>query len=187
MVLRLGLLVNAPSFFGLVVAHEGDFYSFIESFVVHLSLIGLAGLLVAYREETLHLFLIRHSLPRLELEDLSYLLYTLDLLKSCCCSRLSWTVVSLTRFPVDTIFEYLRVKATSVSIRLRIYLCALIYTNTVPTGFFLVLFLICSVVNMHNGIHPIQSHVTTHARKSEHCKSNQARHISRYTGKPVLY
>jgi hypothetical protein len=63
MVLRLGLLVNAPSFFGLVVAHEGDFYSFIESFVVHLSLIGLAGLLVAYREETLHLFLIRH-LPR---------------------------------------------------------------------------------------------------------------------------
>jgi hypothetical protein len=63
MVLRLGLLVSAPSFSGSVVAHEGDFYSFIESSIIHLPLIGLAGLLVAYREETLHLFLIRH-LPR---------------------------------------------------------------------------------------------------------------------------
>jgi hypothetical protein len=50
-VLRLWLLVNAPSFFGSVVAHEGDFYSFVESSVVHLLLIGLAGLLVAYREK----------------------------------------------------------------------------------------------------------------------------------------
>jgi hypothetical protein len=62
-VLRLRLVVNAPSFSGSVVAHEGDFYSFVESSVVHFPLIGLAGLLVAYREETLHLFLIRH-LPR---------------------------------------------------------------------------------------------------------------------------
>ena len=68
-----------------MVAREGDFYSFVESSVVHLPLIGLAGLLVACREETLHLFLIRHlprlnnrrySLPRLELEDLSDLLYS---------------------------------------------------------------------------------------------------------------
>jgi hypothetical protein len=44
MVLRLGLLVNAPSFFGSGVAYEGDFYSFIESSVVHLPLIGLAGI-----------------------------------------------------------------------------------------------------------------------------------------------
>jgi hypothetical protein len=63
MVLRLGLLMNAPLFSGLVVAHEDDFYSFVESTVVHLPLIGLAGLLVVYREETLHLFLIRH-LPK---------------------------------------------------------------------------------------------------------------------------
>jgi hypothetical protein len=31
---------------------------------------------------------------------------------------------------MDTIFEYLWVKATAVSMRLLIYLCALIYTNT---------------------------------------------------------
>jgi hypothetical protein len=55
--------MNACSFFGSVVARECDFYSFVESSVVHLPLIGLTGLLVAYREETLHLFLIRH-LPR---------------------------------------------------------------------------------------------------------------------------
>ena len=45
----------------------------------------------------------RYSLSRLELEDLSDLLYTLDFLKFCCYSRLSWTVVNLTCFPVDTI------------------------------------------------------------------------------------
>ena len=45
----------------------------------------------------------RHILSRLELEDLSDLLYTPDFLKSCCYSGLSWTVVNLTRFPVDTI------------------------------------------------------------------------------------
>jgi hypothetical protein len=43
-VLRLGLLVNAPTFFGSVVAREGDFYSFVESCVVHLPLIGLVGI-----------------------------------------------------------------------------------------------------------------------------------------------
>jgi hypothetical protein len=31
---------------------------------------------------------------------------------------------------MDTIFEYLQVKATAVSVRLRIYLRALIYTNS---------------------------------------------------------
>jgi hypothetical protein len=36
--------MNAPSFFGLVVAREGDFYSFVESSVVHLLLIGPAGI-----------------------------------------------------------------------------------------------------------------------------------------------
>jgi polysaccharide pyruvyl transferase WcaK-like protein len=44
MVLRLGLLMNAPSFSGSVVAREGDFYSFVESSIVHLPLIGLAGI-----------------------------------------------------------------------------------------------------------------------------------------------
>jgi hypothetical protein len=53
--------MNALSFSRSMVAREGDFYSFIESSVVHLPLIGLAELLVAYREETLHLFLIRHK------------------------------------------------------------------------------------------------------------------------------
>jgi hypothetical protein len=40
--------MNAPSFFGSAVARKGDFYSFIESSVVHLPLMRLAGLLVAY-------------------------------------------------------------------------------------------------------------------------------------------
>jgi hypothetical protein len=53
--LILGLLVNAPSFFGSVVARAGDFYSFIESSVVHLPLIGLAGLLLACREKKLYI------------------------------------------------------------------------------------------------------------------------------------
>ena len=44
---------------------------------------------------------------RLELEDLSDLLYSPDFLKSCCYSGLSWTVVNLTRFPVDTILGIL--------------------------------------------------------------------------------
>ena len=39
----------------------------------------------------------------LELEDLSDFLYTPYFLKSCCYSRLSWTIVNLTCFPVDTI------------------------------------------------------------------------------------
>jgi hypothetical protein len=63
MVLRLGLLMNAPSFSRSMVARKGDFYSFVEFSVVHLLFMGLAGLLVAYREETLRLFLIRH-IPR---------------------------------------------------------------------------------------------------------------------------
>jgi hypothetical protein len=43
-VLRLGLLINTPSFFRSVVARDGDFYSFVKSSVVHLPLIGLAGI-----------------------------------------------------------------------------------------------------------------------------------------------
>ena len=44
---------------------------------------------------------------RLELEDLSDLLYTPNILKSCCYFGLSWTIVNLTRFPVDTILGIL--------------------------------------------------------------------------------
>jgi hypothetical protein len=44
MMLRLGLLINVASFSGSVVAHKGDFYSFVESSVVHLLLIGLVGI-----------------------------------------------------------------------------------------------------------------------------------------------
>ena len=66
-----------------MVAHEGDFYSLIESFVVHLPLVGLAG--PCYdRKHTLPVFSLvtslelnnrRQSLPKLEQEDLSSLLY----------------------------------------------------------------------------------------------------------------
>jgi hypothetical protein len=70
MVLRLGLTRvtrECTLFSGSVVdrevALECNCDTFVESSVVHLPLIGLAGLLVAYREETLYLFLIRH-LPR---------------------------------------------------------------------------------------------------------------------------
>jgi hypothetical protein len=72
-------------------------------FVVHLSFVGLAGLLVACKGKKLCiLFLIRHllklnskrhSLPRLELDHFSDLLYTPDFLKSCCYSGLNWTIV----------------------------------------------------------------------------------------------
>jgi hypothetical protein len=40
MVLRLGLIVDAPLHSRLVVAHEGDCYSLIESSVVHLLFVG---------------------------------------------------------------------------------------------------------------------------------------------------
>ena len=68
---------------GLVVAREGDSYSLIECFVVQLQLVGLEGLCY-YRKHTLLVFSLvispelnnrRQSLPRLELEDLSSLLY----------------------------------------------------------------------------------------------------------------
>ena len=67
-----------------VVAREGDSYSLIEFFVVHLSLVGLAGP-YCYRKHTLLVFFLvispklnntRQSLLKLELEDLSSLLYT---------------------------------------------------------------------------------------------------------------
>ena len=66
-----------------MVAHEGDSYSLVESSVVHLQLVGLAGPCY-YRKHTLLVFSIvislelnnrRQSLPKLELEDLSSLLY----------------------------------------------------------------------------------------------------------------
>ena len=75
--------MDVPYFFGLVVAHEGDSYSLVESFVVHLLLVGQAGPCY-YREHTLSVFSlvispklnnIRQSLPKLELEDLYDLLY----------------------------------------------------------------------------------------------------------------
>jgi hypothetical protein len=68
---------------GLVVARESDSYSLVESFVVHLPFVGRAGPCY-YRKHTLSVFSlvislelnnIRHSLPKLELEDLSDLLY----------------------------------------------------------------------------------------------------------------
>ena len=67
-----------------MVAHEDDSYSLVESFVVHLPLVGVAGPYY-YREHTLSVFSIvislelnnrRQSLLKLELEDLSDLLYT---------------------------------------------------------------------------------------------------------------
>ena len=66
-----------------MVAREGDFYSLIESSIVHLLLVGLAGLCY-YRKHTLFVFSLvislelnnrRQSLLKLELEDLSGLLY----------------------------------------------------------------------------------------------------------------
>jgi hypothetical protein len=66
-----------------VVAREGDSYSLVESFVVHLPLVGLAGPCY-YRKHTLPVFSLvispelnnrRQSLPKLELEDLSCFLY----------------------------------------------------------------------------------------------------------------
>ena len=76
--------MDVPSFFGSVVAREGDSYSLIESFVVHLQFIGLAGPYY-YRKHTMHVFSLvispelnnrKHSLPKLELEDPCNLRYT---------------------------------------------------------------------------------------------------------------
>ena len=76
--------MDVPIFFGSVVAREGDFYSLVESFVVHLPSVDLARP-CCYRKHTLPVFSLvispelnnrRHSLPKLELEDLSDLLYT---------------------------------------------------------------------------------------------------------------
>ena len=70
--------------FGSVVAREGDSYSLVESFVVHLPLVGLAGP-CCYRKHTMPMFspVISlelnnriQSVPKLELEDLYDLLYT---------------------------------------------------------------------------------------------------------------
>ena len=67
---------------GSVVAREGDSYSLIESSIVHLPFV--AGFSY-YRKHTLPVFPLVislelnnkiHSLPKLELEDLSDLLYT---------------------------------------------------------------------------------------------------------------
>ena len=70
-------------FSGSVVAREGDSYSLVESSVVHLPLVGQAGICY-YRKYTLLVFSLvislelnntRQSLPKLELEDLSSFLY----------------------------------------------------------------------------------------------------------------
>ena len=67
-----------------MVAHEGESYSLVESSVVHLPFVGQAGFSY-YRIHTLPEFPLvispelnnrRYSLPKLELEDLSDLLYT---------------------------------------------------------------------------------------------------------------
>ena len=67
-----------------MVAREGDSYSLVESSIVHLPLIELAGQ-YCYRKHTLSVFSLvlslelnsrRQSLPKLELEDLSSLMYT---------------------------------------------------------------------------------------------------------------
>ena len=67
-----------------MVARDGDSYSLVESFVVRLPLVGLAGPCY-YRKHTMHVFSLvispklnnrRQSLSKLELEDLSTLLYT---------------------------------------------------------------------------------------------------------------
>ena len=66
-----------------MVGHEGDSYSLVESSVAHLLLVGLAGHCY-YRKHTLPMFSVvitpelnnrRQSLSKLELEDLSSLLY----------------------------------------------------------------------------------------------------------------
>jgi hypothetical protein len=67
-----------------VVASEGDSYSLVESFVVHLPFVGQVGP-CNYRKHTLPVFSLvislelnnrKHRLPKLELEDLSDLPYT---------------------------------------------------------------------------------------------------------------
>ena len=75
--------MDVPYFSGSVVAREGDSYNLVESFIVHLPLVGLAGHYY-YRKHTLLVFSLvislelnnrRQSLLKLELEDLSSLLY----------------------------------------------------------------------------------------------------------------
>ena len=82
MVLRLDYSWMYP-IFGSVVACEGDSYSLIESFVVHLLFVGRARFRY-YRKHTLPMFPLvispelnnrRHNLPKLKLEDLSDLPY----------------------------------------------------------------------------------------------------------------
>jgi hypothetical protein len=81
-VFRLGYLWMYP-IFGSVVAREGDSYSLIESFIVHLPLVGQVGPCY-YRKHTLLVFSVvispelnnrRQSLIKFELEDPSNLLY----------------------------------------------------------------------------------------------------------------
>ena len=66
-----------------MVAHEGDSYSLVESSVDHLLFVGLAGFSYHRKHTLLVLPLVisqlnnrRHSLPKLELEDLCDLLYS---------------------------------------------------------------------------------------------------------------
>ena len=49
--------------------------------------------------------------------------YTSNFFKSCCYSRLSWTIVNLTCSPMDTIFKTSRWSATSIYVLLWINPC----------------------------------------------------------------
>ena len=58
------------------------------------------------------------------------ILYNPDFLKSCCYSGLSWTVVNLTRFPMDTILG-IPLCASYISIRALMNLSMCVkYTNS---------------------------------------------------------
>ena len=62
--------MDVPYVFGLVVAREGDSYSLVESFIVHLPLVDLAGFSY-YRKHTLPVFPLVISLE-LNNRDIAY-------------------------------------------------------------------------------------------------------------------
>ena len=93
-----------------MVACEGDSYSLIESFVVHLPLIGLVGPCY-YRKHTMSVFSLvislelnnrRQSLPKLELEDHYDLLYT-PIIKALLRSWVKLDLVILTHVSLSSI------------------------------------------------------------------------------------
>jgi hypothetical protein len=126
--------------FGSIVARKGDFYNLIESFVVHLPLISLAGTCY-YRKHNLLVFSLvtssklnnrRQSLLKLELEVLSSLLYTPILwpwLWSWVKLRFSYSHLRSFGFDIKTRLFSVKCYNGIISVRLCIILCALIYTN----------------------------------------------------------